>query len=506
MAGPTVNTPANGQHGRSGFPVGVMAMLLASYTLNFVDRQIIGILAVPIKADLGLTDGQLGLMGGLAFALFYSGLGIPIARLADRQDRGRIMAWALAIWSVMTALCGLATNFWQLFLARLGVGVGEAGGVAPAYSLIADLFPPEQRARALAFYSFGIPLGSASGIVIGGVIATYIDWRTAFFVCGLMGILLAPAFRKVVKDPRPVEQAKASADAVPIKLVLKILPTKPSFWLLCTVIVLCGIVAMLVDWATIRTALFTYWPAVPFVVALIVYIVVGAVRDFRQAFPSRQSNDTMTTGRVLRILATKPSFWLLCVGAASSSMMGYGLFFWLPSFLVRSFEVTLLTASLSYGAILLTGGIAGIWLGGRLADRLGGKNPGAYALIPAVAFVATIPFYAAGVGSESLLMTMSLMLVPTALGLVWLGPVLAAIQGIVPAAMRTTTSAIFLFINNLIGIGVGTPAIGWLSDALKASYGEESLRYAILAGTSFYVLAAVLLFLASRSLRRDWVG
>ncbi|MFP5455860.1 MAG: MFS transporter, partial [Alphaproteobacteria bacterium] len=172
-----------------------MAMLLLAYTLNFIDRQIIGILAVPIKADLGLSDAQLGLMGGLAFALFYTGLGIPIAMMADRYDRSRIMTAALAVWSLMTALCGLTQNFWQLFVSRLGVGVGEAGGVAPAYTLIGDLFPPEKRARALALYSFGIPIGSASGIVFGGVIATLIDWRSAFFIVGFAGLLLAPLFR-----------------------------------------------------------------------------------------------------------------------------------------------------------------------------------------------------------------------------------------------------------------------------------------------------------------------
>src|SRR5210317_2334124 len=138
-----------------GYRAYVMFILVVVYTFNFIDRQIVGILAVPIKADLGLTDTQLGLMGGLAFALFYTALGIPIAMLADRKNRIWIITIALTVWSAMTAVCGLAQNFWQLFLARLGVGVGEAGGVAPAYSLISDLFPPAQRARALSVYSFG---------------------------------------------------------------------------------------------------------------------------------------------------------------------------------------------------------------------------------------------------------------------------------------------------------------------------------------------------------------
>src|ERR1019366_3311853 len=154
----------------------VLLVLVLAYTLNFLDRQIIGILAIPIKGDLGLTDSQLGLMGGLAFALFYTLLGIPIARYADRASRTWIMTGAIAMWSLMTAVCGFVHNFGQLFLARMGVGIGEAGGVAPAYSLICDYFPPKARARALSVYSFGIPIGSAIGIVAGGYITTLMSW------------------------------------------------------------------------------------------------------------------------------------------------------------------------------------------------------------------------------------------------------------------------------------------------------------------------------------------
>jgi predicted MFS family arabinose efflux permease len=407
----------------------VLAMLVLVYTFNFIDRQIVGILAVPIKADLGLTDTQLGLMGGLAFALFYTLLGIPIAMLADRSNRTTIMTVALVVWSAMTAVCGLAQNFWQLFLARLGVGVGEAGGVAPAYSLVADYFPPHQRARALGVYSFGVPIGSALGIVFGGLIASLIDWRTAFVVVGIAGVALAPIFKMVVREP-----SRGRFDA------------------------------------TGRA---------------------GAPAGF---------------GEVMRLLLGKPSFWGLSFGASASSMMGYGMFFWLPSFFVRSYGLSLLEASLYYGAILLVGGIAGIWLGGSLADRFGTARRRVYAIIPAVAFLATIPFYVAAVLSSSLAMSFALFLVPTALGLVWLGPVLSSIQHVVPPHMRATASAIFLFVNNLIGIGLGTVALGALSDALSVRFGADSLRYAILAGTVFYVVASSLFLLSARRLERDWVG
>src|SRR5919206_4882703 len=166
----------------------VLAILLIAYVFNFIDRQIIGVLAVPIKAQLDLSDRQLGLMGGIAFALFYSGLAIPIAWLADRRSRVNIIAVSVALWSAFTAACGLAQNFWQLFLARMGVGIGEAGGVAPSYALISDFYPREKRARALAFFSLGIPIGSALGVFFGGWIASHLDWRSAFLIVGLAGL------------------------------------------------------------------------------------------------------------------------------------------------------------------------------------------------------------------------------------------------------------------------------------------------------------------------------
>src|SRR3954468_10810731 len=146
----------------------ILSILLLAYIFNFIDRQIVGVLAVPIKKELGLTDTQVGLMIGLAFALFYTGLGIPIAWLADRRSRVKIIAASLALWSLFTALCGATGNFTQLFLARMGVGIGEAGGVAPSYALISDFYPKAQRGRALAFFSLGIPIGSALGVFFGG--------------------------------------------------------------------------------------------------------------------------------------------------------------------------------------------------------------------------------------------------------------------------------------------------------------------------------------------------
>jgi MFS family permease len=411
----------------------VLVVLVLVYTFNFIDRQIVGILAVPIKSELHLSDSQLGVMGGLAFALFYTLLGIPIARLADRVSRTGIMTAALALWSLMTAVCGLTQNFAQLFLARVGVGVGEAGGVTPAYSLICDYFPVKERARALSAYSFGIPIGSAVGIVLGGFITSIMSWRAAFFIVGFAGLLITPLLKFTVREP-----------------------------------------------------------------------VRGTLDPVRTDADRAAGAPTLLA--IIAVLARKPSFWGLSLGASCASMMGYGLFFWAPSFLVRSFHLSLLHASLAYGGLVLVGGLLGIWLGGVLADRYGDGRRGMYAFIPAIAFIATLPFYVAGVLSTTLWISFAVLLVPTALGLAWLGPVLTAVQHLVPAHMRATASALFLFINNLIGIGLGSTLIGLVSDSMRLRFGAESLRYAILGGTGFYLIAAALLIFAGRKLPRDWVG
>lgn len=165
----------------------VLGMLVVVYVFNFLDRQIVTILAEPIKNDLGLNDTQIGLMTGLAFALFYTILGIPLARLADRANRVNIISIALVIWSGMTALCGMAQNFAQILAARIGVGVGEAGCSPPAHSLIADYFPPDKRASALSIYALGIPVGSILGLLAGGWIAELYGWRMAILPGGNPG-------------------------------------------------------------------------------------------------------------------------------------------------------------------------------------------------------------------------------------------------------------------------------------------------------------------------------
>lgn len=414
---------------RPGYPSLVLTMLLIVYTFNFLDRQILGILAKPIQADLNLSDAEFGAIGGTAFAILYSVLGVPLALLADRWGKTRVIAGSLIVWSGFTALCGVAGNFWQLFLYRLGVGVGEAGGVAPSYALIADYFPVERRARALAIYSMGIPIGLACGVLLGAYIAALVNWRVAFLVVGIAGIVLAPFFLWIVRD-RP--KAAPVASAAP-------------------------------------TSLFAVFP----------------------------------------ILAGKPAFWLLAFGSGFSSLAGYGLALWVPKIIGIQFGWTahhdLIKVGQFMGSLLLIGGATGVFMGGVLADRLGKADRGWYVKLPAIAWLITAPTFALGLLSPYWQLAWVLLLVPNSLNILWLGPINTAIQHLTPPEMRASASGSFLMIVNLVGLGVGPWLMGAISVALKAQYGDDSLRYAAIIGVGFYLIAAVLALLSVGWLRRGWV-
>jgi len=422
---PPVPTAPKGLKGRHV----VLFLLIVVYTLNFLDRQVLSILKDSVKVDLHLTDAQLGWMGGAPFALFYCLFGIPAAWLADRTSRVWIMTGALSLWSGFTAFCGLATNLTQLSLGRMGVGIGEAGGVAPAYSLISDYFSASSRSRALAVFSLGIPLGSAAGVLFGGLMAAHVNWRYAFLVIGALGICVAPVFRLLVKDPK-----RGQTDVRPAASDRKI-----------------GLLA------------------------------------------------------VASLAASKPSFWFLSLGSACSSMVGYGVMYWMPTFLARSLKMDLVSRSQLFASVLLVGGVLGIALGGYLGDKLGRISKSAYALIPAIAFLISAPLYVLGVMAHTPHEAFLLFLIPQALGLVWLGPVLTAVQHLAPAQSRSVMSSLFLLINNLLGIALGTYAFGKISDILKPHYGVDSIKYAFIYGLGFYGIAAALLILASFSLKKDWV-
>ena len=214
-----------------GYTHYVLGVLVTVYVFNFIDRQILAILAPSIKAELLLSDTQIGALSGVAFGIFYATLGIPIARLADRYSRVNVIAISLSIWSLMTALSGLAANFWQLLVARIGVGIGEAGGSPPSHSLLADYFVPSKRATALGIYALGIPIGILFGNLAGGWVDEFFGWRYAFFVVGIPGILLAILLRVTVREPPRghTETTKQTLEQVPFSVVVKTMWQKKSF-------------------------------------------------------------------------------------------------------------------------------------------------------------------------------------------------------------------------------------------------------------------------------------
>ena len=383
-----------------------LTLLTLAYFFSYMDRQILAILQEDIIRDLHLSDAQMGVLGGLAFAIFYAGLGLPVAWLADRGNRVRIIAAALAIWSGFTAAGGLAANFIQLLLARIGVGIGEAGSSPPSHSIIADLYPPEKRAGAMAIYSLGVGLGAAFGTIIGGTVATFYGWRVAMYVIGLPGLVLAGVIWAVMPEPK-----RGLSDAQ---------------------------VAM------------------------------------------EQGKPSMREG--FRTLVANRAALHLIMGFTLTSMIGYGLTAFGPSFLIRSFGFTKLDIALKVApAAALVLAIAGV-VSGKVADRLARtRGLPAQATFVAICKTCALPFTVAFYLSSNPTIAIGLYLVSLAFGAVYLGVTFSLIQSEAPMRQRATWAAITLLVNNMIGLGLGPTLVGALSDALKPAYGAESLRYAMFA-------------------------
>ncbi|WGM39100.1 MFS transporter [Caulobacter sp. NIBR1757] len=457
-----------------GFRRYALWTLMIIYTLNFLDRQIVNILAEPIKKDLHLADWQLGMMTGLAFALFYTVLGIPIARKAEKSNRPMIIGGALAVWSGFTMLCGFAQNFWHLVLARIGVGVGEAGCTPPAHSLITDYVPREKRASAIAFYSIGTPLGSLIGMAMGGLIADAYGWRAAFLVAGAPGIFFALLTFFTLPEPRKkltaIMAAKATA-SVPLREAMLVLFSKKTFWLIA--------------FAAAIKAFIGYGHA-PFTASFFFRSHAGHIADL--------------------------SAWITSVTGFSIGPIG--------------------TVGVALSVVSGTAGVLGVWLGGVIADKLGARDLRAYVIVPAIASLITIPIYITAVSVPNATVALILLALPAIIGSLWYGPVYATAQSIVQPQMRATCAAVLLFIINLVGLGLGPLFVGILSDlwaggilqqsgltaadcgkamleANKAACGvaqAEGLRWALIVSMGFNVIAFALFWMARKTIREEMVS
>ncbi|MCR6644396.1 MAG: MFS transporter [Terricaulis sp.] len=412
------------------YPYVVVLILGLIYAFNYLDRQIVAILVEPIKADLNLTDTQIGLVSGFAFALFYTTFGIPVAWLADRTNRVRVVAIACFVWSLFTGLCGMAGNFAHLLAARIGVGIGEAGGAAPSMSIISDYFPPHRRGGAISIWSLGVPLGATAGVALGGWVAAEFGWQWAFFAVAAPGIFLSVLLWLVVREPK-----RGRYDAAPTTPVQS--EPQPS--------------------------------------------IMECIRDYLR----------------------NPTLSLLLLAAATYSFVFNAFATWAPALLMRAKGAEMSDIAAYYSIVIGLAMAIGMFLSGFLADRYARKNPSAFALIPAWALAIGVPFFIMGVLADGWGAALIWFAIPMAMNMMFVAPGMAIVQNIAPPNQRSTSAAILLFVNNLVGMGLGPLYIGFVSEQLSHTYGAKAgLEYAMLSLTPFYPLAVIALVLVARSLAR----
>lgn len=436
-ADPTLPSPAYTRY--------AVGLLMVVYMLSFLDRQVLSILAEPIKRDLGLADWQIGAVSGLAFALFYTLVGIPVARLSERGHRPYIIAVAITVWSAFTILCGFARNFGHLALARFGVGTGEAGCTPPALSLIADYVPHERRSSAVAIYMAGAPAGALLGMVVGGLVASHWGWSAAFFVAGAPGLLIAVLVALTLLEPRV--KARVTAVSAPP-------PDKQTFAATLKVLLATPTYRLIVGAVTMK--------------AFIQY----SVHAFLGSFFFRN--------HAAELAETASGFGLKPVG-----FLGIAL-----------------------GLILGLSGVAGSILGGKLADYFARRDVRAHMTIPAIGVLVGTPFYLAAFMVSSLPLALGLLLIPGTLNAMYYGPAYAIVQGLVQPSMRATATAVLLFVISLVGLGLGPLIIGVISDVLAGQgLGEAGgIRGALMLCVLLAIPAAICFLAARKTLQADLVS
>lgn len=413
---------AGGQsYGAPAYRGFVLLLLTLVYTLNFIDRNLLSVIAQPVINAFNLSDSEYGFLNGPPFAIFYALMGIPIAMAADRYNRVAIISLCIALWSVMAALCGLATSFAFLLVARIGVAIGEAGCTPPANSLIGDYFKPSSRANALAIYATGVTIGAALANAFGGPIATNLTginveqwlvahdlsalfpidwsqvegWRIAFVVIGAPGVILALMVLAFVKEP-----PRGASDP-----------------------------------------------------------------------PGMHKPEGASIVETLRELSRKPSFWCVAMGAALTALVGYGLAGFQAPMAQRVHGINPGTFALEFGVPLSLAAAVGTIIGGIVTERLTPRYPNAVAYVPAVGLFLSIPFYEAAyfLPTEYIRVAWVLWAIAAMLHFTYLGSQYTMGQGVVTTRSRASAIAILLLIIALIGNGLGPQIVGWLSDMFMSA-------------------------------------
>ncbi len=479
-----------GQPAYRGF---VLILLTLVYTLNFIDRNLLSVIAQPVISAFNLSDSEYGFLNGPPFAIFYALMGIPIAIAADRYNRVVIISLCIAIWSLMAALCGFATSFLFLLIARIGVAIGEAGCTPPANSIIGDYFKPGSRANALGIYAMGVTIGGALANAFGGPIAT-----------GLTG---------------------ANVEA----------------WLQTQ-----GMAALLpIDWSNVEgwRIAFVVIGAPGLLLALIVLLFVKEPPRGYSDPPAMARRESAGIFETLRELAAKPTFWTMTMGAALTALVGYGLAGFQAPMAQRVHGINPGQFALEFGVPLALCAAAGTFIGGFATERLTPRSQTAVAWIPALGLLLSIPFYemAYFTTTENIGMARVLWGVAATLHYMYLGAQYTIGQGVVSTRSRASAIAILLLVIALIGNGLGPMIVGWLSDMFMsmqltahgmdgvltnemcrtkdvvaklpeaqqaictAAYGE-GLRQSMAATALFFIPAAAFFWLSSRTYGRDLVA
>jgi MFS family permease len=415
-----------------------LIILTLVYVSSFVDRQIMSILLQPVKEEFNASDLEMGILGGFAFAIFYATLGIPLAMIADRANRRNLIALSITVWSGMTALGGMAQNFTHLLLARIGVGVGEAGSGPASHSMIADLYPLAERTRAMAVYSTGIHIGGSLGGLIGGVVAFYWGWREAFMVVGLPGLLIAVLLRMTVKEPVRGQSEGVIDGPKPLSLVQA------------------------------AKQVFTRNSLAP--------IMAG----FRLFWESKTLRHTI-------------------IGCTLVAFIGYGAALYGPAYMIRMFGMNLRDIGIlsAIGSVFaVAGGVGAAWV----ADHRGKEDPRWIPWIVAVTKLAALPFIIAYYFQDTLWVALLFYIPIITLAATYQGSTYSMVQTLSPKSMRAQSAAILLFVINLVGMGLGPTFVGAISDNLVSVVGDDtqSLRWALAIVSSIGVWGAYHYYLAGK--------
>ncbi len=397
-----------------------LLLLTLVYVMNFVDRVLIYILFSPIKKELKFSDLQLALLGATSFVIFYTTLGIPFGRMADRISRKKLIAFGLAVWSIFSGLTGFAGGFWSIFLCRMMVGIGEATLGPAALSLLSDYFPARMRATVQAIFSSGIAIGTGVAFFFGGWISDALSWRHSFYFLGFPGLLLVILVLMLKEPQRGISDSASDHEKKNWKLLFANIP--------------------------------------------------------------------------LRFILT---------GYAFFSIMANSVSIWLPTFLVRTRELSVTEVGMWIGLGTMIGGLPGTIMGGWIADKFREKRKGGRLIYTSIVSLLCIPFWVVILYSNNTLIQVVSITILLGLSLSWLGPAAADVNDIAGPYLRGLAVGMYFFVVNVIGYGIAPPIFGRVNDILQVSVNPEMMKFTLLLAPTAGIVAAILLHFGRKYLEKE---